>query len=385
MSLYEQYVPHSIYKQLDSNGGTFFHLVTGGCGRTSVNMEIEKRKSCTKKHYCLGVHNISIIFYSRWMGSDGTTDDKVSGKLHMISESYGIITFYKSTLLKAQSDKNPNNESVNNKTVNNEIINNKIDDNSNDVVEYDNDPEDYEMYDYKSAYILRAQLVFLSHPTPSPFEAKIKNWYGMGGQWNLKNDALLILSDEAKDFGQTIEFERVDNNVIDISMRQPMASKPMYHITFYFDNPLAMSNDVQDILINCILGGSKEFPESLNHENFVDDISVLHLFVSGWLDINKRSYATFIKSDDMLNDKFDSVSSHILMNTDLLYYRMKVCDGWLLATTSIEPTEMKLEELSSEISVKKIKVMWQNVEIGHVYVVYKVADTGKVITTLIKK
>ena len=430
----ELYQPLPTYRQLDSNGGSFFHLISGGCGRTTVDMKIGKRYPCTKSHHCLGVHNISINFYSRWMGSDAPTDDKTKGILHMISESYGIVTLYQSKLLKSHPETTPDNESPPNdnkitsdKTIDYQKLKNNIfgaddshqsnddhnqsNDNTDDVPESDSetdnedtkidDPEDYEMYDYKSPYILRAQIVFMSHPTPSPFEAGIKDWYGMGGQWNMKNDVLLILSDESKHFGQTIELERIDNTVIDIPIQQPEASKPMYDITFYFDSPVSISNNVQTILIDCILK-SKPFPESIEHEDFVDDISALHLFGGGWIDTNKRVCATFVKSSDMLNDKFDSSSRHLLMSkNDLSYARMQVEDvrrlppppkwwvgvEWLLAWTSVEPTEMvQLSEQSDSIvKFRKIDVMWKSIIIGYVCAVYKVAKQGNITLTLIKK
>ena len=99
----------------------------------------------------------------------------------------------------------------------------------------------------------------------------------------------------------------------------------------------------------------------------------------------------------MMNDKFDSTSRHLLMSrNNLSYARMRVEDvrrlplsgvEWLLAVTSVEPTEMvQLSEQSGSIvKFRKIDVMWKSVKIGYVCAVYKVAKQGNITLTLIKK
>jgi hypothetical protein len=399
----ETYRPVSTYRQLDSQGGTFFHLVSGGCGKTAVDIEIDKRCKCTKKHHCIGVHDISIQFYSQWMGDKDRTNILTKGKLHMISESYGLVTLYQSKLLKSGHQTKLNNNEQLSSNLSHPLTNDQSvsDNKTNNIDKLSEDPEDYLMCDNSSPYISRAQLVFLSHPTPSSYEAGIKDWYGMGGTWNQKNDAMMILSDTTEHFGQTIEFERIDNNeddedrMIEIFIQQPKATKPLYDITFYFDSPISISNNVQSILINCILH-SKPFPRSIYHENFVNNISALYMFGCGFTDANKRICTTFVKSSDMINNYFDSMSSHSLMSSnDLLFARMKVEDGWLLAGTNVKPIEMKQsydvlsdgtsDESLDEVSIKKVDVMWKSTKIGYVCVVYKIATQGNITLTMIKK
>jgi hypothetical protein len=243
--------------------------------------------------------------------------------------------------------------------------------------------EDYGMPYDGTCCIDKAHLIFMSAPTLSPFESGVQQWAGMGGVWNHLNDVMLVFSDEIETFGKTIDFEKQRNDLIkSISMKQPEITKPMYDITFYFDNPLSISNNVQSVIFECIIKG-KKFPEKINHEPFEDVASALHLFGGGWTNSNQRAYTTYVKSSTEQNDNFDKLSCYMLSrNDDMLFSKMKFEDEWILAATTVVPTNVSNDDKLEKSDL--IQVIWQNIIIGYVQVYYKKAKSGNFIVTLFK-
>jgi hypothetical protein len=93
LPVYQLYKP-SIINHTEHNGH-YLHCVSGGCGKTEIKMTIGTKNKCKGiYHCCTGVHDISIDFYSNWMGMNGPANHYASGRLHMISDCYGVIKFW---------------------------------------------------------------------------------------------------------------------------------------------------------------------------------------------------------------------------------------------------------------------------------------------------
>lgn len=361
-----EYKPICCINQFDQIEGIYKYHVSGGCGSTIGKMIIGRKKKCNNNdHICIGVHNISLKLRSNWMGSNGPTIHSLKGKIHMVSSCYGTIML---------------NESVNN-------INEADNDNSDNINDIDNiinniDNDDNNN-DNNICPRIDATIIFLAKPTLSNLESGHEFWGGMGGEWNQLIDVVLIFNIELKEFKRSIGFEKLvdTNNIMNMHMKTPGHNykNPFYEITFYFDNPFAISNKVQSTIINCIFN-KEPLPEKLEREDFHTKISSQYLFSgNNIMNSNEQIHTTNVRSSTEQNNKFDLMSSRLLLSNDLIFSRIKLNnDEWLLAATSISPTKSP-DTLKSQ---KGIDIMWNELKIGSVRVDFHVAKTGKVIITL---
>ncbi len=151
-------------------------------------------------------------------------------------------------------------------------------------------------------------------------------------RWNRLVDVLLVLSDEAEMFVQSLEFERRDEispsiwNLSELRSRCTKSSFTSVALsrfpTVYKTSSLTASQKGQSL------------PATSEHEDFKTVPSALCLSSNGFCDANCRACATYVCSPTEQSRDFDIASFRAVAGEEMICAKMRVGDVWLLAATS---------------------------------------------------